>query len=190
MSQHLSTAHRLDARTASSRLEAYHVGPNHQHGFWCGFCRQVIRLITPKGIEAYDERFTHIDQHLVKEQRPIEDWVDVRAGVTKREMRARRERKERHDRAVSAGAEEAADALGQAAAAATAQAQAQGPPMKKAKVAEAHSQALAEYREVEERRGRANQEEFGHTMWICVRLLSLASFDREWADGGSAIAKM
>jgi hypothetical protein len=173
MSQHLTAEHRLDAATASSRLEAYHVGPNHQHGFWCGFCRRVVQLQAPLGVEAYDERFTHIDHHLVKERRSIETWVDVRACATKLEMRVRREREAR---AASAEAEEAAagalvHAAQQAAAAANVRERARERAKRaRTEAAEApvRPTAMAGYREAEERSGMVQQEEYGHTRWFCV----------------------
>jgi hypothetical protein len=174
MSHHLTSAHGLNRHKASAQLTAYHVGPNHQQGFWCGFCRNVVPLKCPFGVEAYDERFNHIDVHLVRERRPIEGWVDVRTHKTKVELRMRREQEERDAKEEAA----AAGALVLASAAAAAQEQAgarkrartarTARPAGGARVEAVAPSALAGYREVEERRGRGNQEEFGHTVWVCV----------------------
>jgi hypothetical protein len=177
MSQHLTTAHGLDAAKASSRLDAYHVGPNHQYGFWCGFCRRVIQLRAPFGVEALDERFTHIDGHLVREKRPIEGWVDVRACVTKLEMRLVREGEERtaDDEARREAAEVLVEAAGRArvqkrradGAARAAKRRRDGDPPS--------AMALAACQEAEERSER-NKEAFGHTIWICVSSLGRYGF--------------
>jgi len=183
MAQHLTTAHGIDAHAGSSKLVAYHVGPNHQYGFWCGFCRKVVRLNTPMGVEAYDERFSHIDVHLVRERRAIEGWVDVRACATKLEMRIKRERED-HD-----AAEQAAAALGELAGEAAARAGRErararggaGP----ARAAEARPLAMAGLREAEERRVSVNQEEYGDTIWTCVSVLSKGLGPVGGADGGA-----
>jgi hypothetical protein len=172
MIQHLTTAHGIDAHAASSKIVAYHVGTNNQCGFWCGFCRKVVRLNTPMGVKAYDERFTHIDVHLVRENRSIDGWVDVRECATKLEMRFAREREE-HEAAEQAAAAlgelagEAAVRAGRERARERARARAGAGP-----AAEARPLAMAGFREAEENRGSVNQEEYGHTVWTCVSVLS------------------
>ena len=45
-------------------------------GFWCGFCVRVVQL-TKSGLDAWDERFDHIDdEHFKKDQR-IESWFPI-----------------------------------------------------------------------------------------------------------------
>ena len=56
------------------------VGRNGQCGFWCGFCQTVVRL-EKLGIEAWDERFNHIDDQHFKKGEKVEDWVPLEGEV-------------------------------------------------------------------------------------------------------------
>ncbi len=56
------------------------VGRNGQCGFWCGFCQTVVRL-EKMGIEAWDERFNHIDDEHFKKGNRVEDWVPLEGEV-------------------------------------------------------------------------------------------------------------
>ena len=56
------------------------VGRNGQCGFWCGFCQTVVRL-EKLGIEAWDERFNHIDDEHFKKGDRVEDWVPLEGEV-------------------------------------------------------------------------------------------------------------
>jgi len=58
------------------RSQENRIGRNGQSGFWCGFCRMIVTLKT-KGLEAWDERFNHIDrQHFSKEE-TIDHWYPL-----------------------------------------------------------------------------------------------------------------
>ena len=52
------------------------IGRNCQSQVWCGFCQKIISL-DHRGLEAWDERFNHIDVHFMKERRIIADYVPV-----------------------------------------------------------------------------------------------------------------
>ncbi|KAL8947164.1 MAG: hypothetical protein Q9183_007820, partial [Haloplaca sp. 2 TL-2023] len=62
----------------------HHIGRNGQNGFWCGFCKQIVEL-KRKGLDAWEERFRHIDEEHYKKGQTIHEWVqldkDVPEGV-------------------------------------------------------------------------------------------------------------
>ncbi|OTA96365.1 hypothetical protein M434DRAFT_116536 [Hypoxylon sp. CO27-5] len=76
--QHLGTFHHIkDQATLEMKLETCRVGRNCEARFWCGFCQEIIE-IKKKGIEAWTERFNHIDDHFHgrndQTRREISDW--------------------------------------------------------------------------------------------------------------------
>lgn len=76
--QHLGTLHHIkDQTTLEMKLETCRVGRNCEARFWCGFCQEIIE-IKKKGIEAWTERFNHIDDHFHgrnnQARREISDW--------------------------------------------------------------------------------------------------------------------
>ncbi|KAI1418665.1 hypothetical protein F5Y13DRAFT_184305 [Hypoxylon sp. FL1857] len=78
--QHLGTSHNIkDQATLEIKLETCRVGRNCEARFWCGFCRGIIE-IKKEGIEAWTERFNHIDDHFHgrnnQAKREISDWKD------------------------------------------------------------------------------------------------------------------
>ena len=56
------------------------VGRNGQLGFWCGFCIEIVQL-TKNGLDAWDERFDHIDDRHFKKGERIEDWFPIDKDV-------------------------------------------------------------------------------------------------------------
>lgn len=46
-----------------AKLKRRRIGRNWEGAFWCGFCEEVISL-KHKNLDAWDERFDHIDSHL------------------------------------------------------------------------------------------------------------------------------
>lgn len=79
---HLKEHHRIDdedyirAQTKRSRI-----GRNGQSGFWCGFCREIITL-KKRGLEAWDERFSHIDDLHFKKGETIVSWLPLDKDVS------------------------------------------------------------------------------------------------------------
>ena len=62
------------------------IGRNWQNGFWCGFCKDIIKLQT-RGLEAWDERFNHIDDLHFKQGKNIEDWYPMDKDIPKGKLR-------------------------------------------------------------------------------------------------------
>ena len=95
MVSHLIKEHLLYQTEAVAKTKVCHVGRNNQTRFWCGFCGEVRALQNVSGLEAWDERFTHIDEHFKKGQ-SVDDWIDdithQRKGdaVKERKQRGRR----------------------------------------------------------------------------------------------------
>lgn len=73
---HLEEDHSLDQGTIEQEMEARHIGSGGQVAFWCGYCRDIIKL-TKSGLEAKDERFNHIDEHFAGKSMARDDWVYV-----------------------------------------------------------------------------------------------------------------
>jgi len=72
---HLEKAHQLsNEQKIKQEITHQRIGRNRQSRFWCGFCREIIDL-TKRGLEAWDERFTHIGDHFNKEKKNISEWV-------------------------------------------------------------------------------------------------------------------
>ncbi|KKA18393.1 hypothetical protein T310_7656 [Rasamsonia emersonii CBS 393.64] len=69
------------------------IGRNGQNQFWCGFCRKILPL-TSKGLDAWNERFDHIDMEHFKRGQRIDDWLPAEGHLTKKEIREE-ERKKR-----------------------------------------------------------------------------------------------
>jgi hypothetical protein len=77
---HLKEAHQLDEDAVTVKTKSCHIGRNGQRRFWCGFCAMLID-VTAKGVEAWTERFDHIDDHLMGRRglapQGIQHWVLV-----------------------------------------------------------------------------------------------------------------
>lgn len=79
---HLKQEHGVapDAETTKDRLKSCRFSPNCSFLFWCGFCTKLIDL-EKKGLEAWTERFDHIDDHFMGRQgfpkQSIQDWIPV-----------------------------------------------------------------------------------------------------------------
>lgn len=58
------------------RCQKHRIGRNGQNGFWCGFCRQIVTLVA-KGLEAWDERFDHIDTQHFSKGMSIDHWFPL-----------------------------------------------------------------------------------------------------------------
>lgn len=73
-------AHPEHEQYVKDQCKKRRVGRNGQCGFWCGFCQTVIRLEKTE-IEAWDERFNHIDDEHFKKGTRVEDWLPLEGEV-------------------------------------------------------------------------------------------------------------
>ncbi|KAG0645066.1 Transcriptional activator GLI3 [Hyphodiscus hymeniophilus] len=78
---HLKKDHEISSpEILKSKVDSCRIGRNCQARFWCGFCSKLIDL-TRKGIEAWTERFDHVDDHFMGRhgltKQTIQDWVSV-----------------------------------------------------------------------------------------------------------------
>ncbi|KAI0134424.1 hypothetical protein BJ170DRAFT_591402 [Xylariales sp. AK1849] len=78
--QHLANSHHLTSNNVEKKLEECRVGRNCEARFWCGFCQEIIE-IKQKGLNAWTERFNHIDDHFAGRnempRKQIDDWKNV-----------------------------------------------------------------------------------------------------------------
>ncbi|PGH10782.1 hypothetical protein AJ79_05255 [Helicocarpus griseus UAMH5409] len=82
-SQHLQCDHGYNETEARVTVKENKIGRNGQFKFWCGFCRKLISL-RKEGLDAWDERFDHIDNEHFKKKQPIADWLHPEGNRTKR----------------------------------------------------------------------------------------------------------
>ena len=79
---HLRDVHSIqDRETIKKKIKGQQVGSSGQGTFWCGFCERILRLKT-KGMDAWDERFNHVDNRHFKIGRDIFEWRELH-GVLK-----------------------------------------------------------------------------------------------------------
>ncbi|KAL8917037.1 MAG: hypothetical protein Q9208_008212 [Pyrenodesmia sp. 3 TL-2023] len=64
------------------KCRRHHIGRNGQTAFWCGFCKQIVELKTA-GLDAWEERFSHIDDLHYKKGQTIYDWVPLDSDIPK-----------------------------------------------------------------------------------------------------------
>ncbi|KAF7933756.1 uncharacterized protein EAE98_003465 [Botrytis deweyae] len=79
--EHLKKEHAIiDQDAVKIKVDACRIGRNCQARFWCGFCKTLVDL-KKKGLEAWTERFDHIDNHFMGrhglQKQSIQDWIPV-----------------------------------------------------------------------------------------------------------------
>jgi len=82
--QHLRKNHDIDGDAAKSHLRKNQIGRNAQYQFWCGFCRKIIPSRN-RGLDSWNERFSHIDIEHFKKGERIEDWLPAEGNLTNNE---------------------------------------------------------------------------------------------------------
>lgn len=71
---HLDRHHKVtEEHKISTFLKTDEIGRNRQSRFWCGFCRKIIAL-KHRGMDAWNERFNHIDEQHFKMGETIDTW--------------------------------------------------------------------------------------------------------------------
>jgi hypothetical protein len=90
--EHLKKEHNFsdDEDTLNEKVEDCRIGRNCQDRFWCGFCIKLIGL-KKKGLDAWTERFDHIDDHFMGRSgliaQDIQDWIPVDGSGKVNEVR-------------------------------------------------------------------------------------------------------
>ncbi|CZR60616.1 uncharacterized protein PAC_10512 [Phialocephala subalpina] len=78
--EHLKKDHHIeDEAIIKTKTDNCRLGRNCQARFWCGFCGKSVDL-KKKGLEAWTERFDHIDDHFMGRGMPkqsIREWIPV-----------------------------------------------------------------------------------------------------------------
>ncbi|KAL5322018.1 hypothetical protein ACEPPN_009986 [Leptodophora sp. 'Broadleaf-Isolate-01'] len=79
--EHLKKEHSItEPELVKKKIDACRIGRNCQARFWCGFCKELVDL-KKKGLEAWTERFDHIDDHFMGRapfpKQSIQDWIPV-----------------------------------------------------------------------------------------------------------------
>lgn len=86
--EHLGKEHLLTEKVVLDKQESCRIGRNGQSRFWCGFCVRLVDL-RKRGLDAWTERFDHIDDHFMGRQNltksSISDWIPVDGGYTSKD---------------------------------------------------------------------------------------------------------
>ena len=80
---HLRDKHKIENdEQIREKCKSHRIGRNGQNGFWCGFCKKIVDLKS-KGLDAWDERFGHIDDSHYKRGQTINEWVPMNCDIPK-----------------------------------------------------------------------------------------------------------
>lgn len=75
--QHLKQYHqKVNDEYIKDEIKRCRIARNGQVQFWCGFCRELVKL-EKWGLDAHDERFNHVDDRHFKNGQRISEWVPV-----------------------------------------------------------------------------------------------------------------
>ena len=71
---HLDRCHGVtEEKEIKNFLRSDEIGRNGQSRFWCGFCRK-IHALKHRGMDAFNERFNHIDEEHFKKGQNVTSW--------------------------------------------------------------------------------------------------------------------
>ena len=85
---HLKEQHGIkDEEHIKAQSKRGRIGRNCQSGFWCGFCQKIVQLKS-KGLDAWDERFNHIDDMHFKKGQSIGEWYPLDKDIPKSLLRS------------------------------------------------------------------------------------------------------
>jgi hypothetical protein len=107
----LTQKHSYGSDFASTKANLSLISRNNFSQFWCGFCVTLHRMDEQSG-QFLNERFTHIADHYISQEKHFHDWVDVethkKKGALLQEMKDKAHAKEQDQRGGGAdsGAEE------------------------------------------------------------------------------------
>jgi hypothetical protein len=90
-----------DSAITKEHLVKNRIGRNGQSQYWCGFCRKIIPL-KKRGLEAWNERFDHIDFEHFRKGKTIGHWLPASGHTSKGAKRRRHRQKLRAKRAAAA----------------------------------------------------------------------------------------
>lgn len=106
-----------DDAEVKKKVDGCRIGRNCQARFWCGFCVKLVDL-RKRGLEAWTERFDHIDDHFMGRDMPgmrIVDWIPVDGDKPKGDAESPHalspEKDDGHDGAPSASGRSTATAI-------------------------------------------------------------------------------
>lgn len=71
---HLRQRHAASADQVEFLCKTKRIGRKHQDTFWCGFCRKICTLAHQRK-KAWDERFDHIGDHFLQDDKRISEWL-------------------------------------------------------------------------------------------------------------------
>ncbi|ORY05557.1 hypothetical protein BCR34DRAFT_590863 [Clohesyomyces aquaticus] len=84
--KHLESQHGMtDPEAVLSEISRQRIGKNCQSQFWCGFCRNIIRL-NARESPAFDERFNHIASHIENEGTDSDEWLCAELNMLKSQV--------------------------------------------------------------------------------------------------------
>lgn len=88
--------HALREQVGKSRIGVYEHKSRFQFYYWCGFCRE-IRFIDKPGVEAYKERFDHIETEHFQKGQNIKQWFPAKGHTMKGARKKRDKNRKKKD---------------------------------------------------------------------------------------------
>jgi hypothetical protein len=83
---HLMEEHNYGRDMVVMKSNACLINRNSHIRFWCGFCGKLEKTDESGGLD-FNDRFTHISDHFIKENMQIGDWIDVEKHTKKSDIK-------------------------------------------------------------------------------------------------------